>query len=329
MKNPLAVIILNWNGAEDTCACLSSLVLSLAGAKIFVVDNCSEEADFCRLKRFLPSLPVKTKMVAEEDFLPDSGLAEDVFLIRNRANYGFAGGNNRVAEKLTAFFDSILFLNNDTEIPPGTLGQMLAYMDKTPGIGMLSCNIHYHYDPEKLWNAGGNLTFYGDRRYHSEKKIARLAAAGKETIRCTFLTGCALMIRTSVLERLGGFTEDFFFGEEDFNLCMRYRKAGVKGVSLLQTVIYHKVGASASRASGSAGRTALHYLNRAVDMKRFYPRFYWRLWRRVYMALVALKCPGWGFTEEEKQKIVDTVFSLSETEDRVTRETYLRVMGGK
>lgn len=326
MKKALAVIILNWNGSEDTCACLQTLLPEMKTAAVFVADNHSEEADFTALSAFISSLSVRSRILSEAEFFGMDGFDEDLFLIRNSENYGFAAGNNRVMNRLLPFFENILFLNNDTEIPDGALAQMLSYLSAHPKIGFLSCNIHYHFDPSKLWNAGGMLTFYGDRRYHSEEKIASLAADGKEAVRCTFLTGCALMIRSEVLEKQGGFTEDFFFGEEDFNLCMRYRRAKIRGVSLLQTVITHKVGSSAKRASGSLGRTALHYLNRVVDMKKFYPRFYWKIWRRVYLWLVALKCPGWGFSAEEKAWLVSSVRSLSDQLDQVGRDTYALLM---
>ena len=325
MKKPLAVIVLNWNGSQDTCACLQTL-LPEDDATIFVADNGSEPADFSSLSAFVSSLADKKQILSEDEFARMDSFPDQVYLIRHAENYGFAGGNNRVMERVLPFFDNVLFLNNDTEVPQGIFGRMLGYLSEHPEIGMLSCDIRYYFDKTKLWNAGGNLTFYGDRKYHSEKKIARLAAKGCESIACSFLTGCALMIRGEVLEKHGGFTEDFFFGEEDFNLCMRYKKAGVRGVSLLQTVIYHKVGSSASRTSDSVARTTLHYLNRVVDMKRFYSRFYWRLWRRFYLFLVLLKGRGWGFSKEESRRLVSTVRTLSEERTQVDRETFLMIM---
>ena len=169
MKKPLAVIVLNWNGSQDTCACLQTL-LPEDDATIFVADNGSEPADFSSLSAFVSSLADKKQILSEDEFARMDSFPDQVYLIRHAENYGFAGGNNRVMERVLPFFDNVLFLNNDTEVPQGTFGRMLGYLSEHPEIGMLSCDIRYYFDKTKLWNAGGNLTFYGDRKYHSEKK---------------------------------------------------------------------------------------------------------------------------------------------------------------
>ena len=72
-------------------------------------------------------------------------------------------------------------------------------------------------------------------------------------------------------------TERFFFGEEDIEFSMRMEAQGVKMACVLDSVIYHKVGASGSRMSG-LGKIYLHYLNRFVDIHIHKSSLFYTLW---------------------------------------------------
>ena len=76
------------------------------------------------------------------------------------------------------------------------------------------------------------------------------------------------------------------YGEEDFNFCWRMKKAKVKGACLKETLVYHKVHAASDKTGAKAGKVAAYFLNRIIDMRKFYSRPVWEIWRRVVVLLV-------------------------------------------
>src|SRR5690606_31441855 len=107
--------------------------------------------------------------------------------------------------------DAVMLLNNDTVVEPGAFRAMRAFIDTHPEFGAATAQIRHFHDPKRIQNCGGDLTFYGGRRYHlADEPVER--APGSALSRVTFATGCALYLRHSVL---GPLSERFFFGEED------------------------------------------------------------------------------------------------------------------
>lgn len=149
--------------------------------------------------------------------------------IRSPENMGFAVANNVIFDVIKdAGFKYITLINNDTLLSPDTLSQLFSAMEKYPEYGVMTGDIRYYSEREKLWNAGGYFTFYGDKRYFNQKKIDKMKARGREVMDCEFLTGCFMCCRTELLLKYGLFTDKFFFGEDDFNFCMRMKKGGNK-----------------------------------------------------------------------------------------------------
>ena len=114
---------------------------------------------------------------------------------------------------------------------------------------ILECAVTaYEFDKSKIWNCGGSLSM-GFRRYYY---AGQCDADIKESVYIPigFVTGCALFFPPELLDCEGRLlTERFFFGEEDFEFSMRMEAQGVKMACVLDSVIYHKVGASGSRMS--------------------------------------------------------------------------------
>ena len=99
------IIILNWNGYQDTVECLQSVRrLTYPSCKVIVVDNGSSDGSAAKLK---------------EEF-------KEVFYIENKENLGFATGNNvGISYALENGADYILLLNNDTVVEPMVLEDMV------------------------------------------------------------------------------------------------------------------------------------------------------------------------------------------------------------
>ena len=103
----VAVIVLNWNGTDDTLECLSSLArLDYPRYEIIVVDNGSQPSP--RDTDYAASFPMFT-------------------YIETGVNLGYAGGNNvGIRHALAAGHDYVFVLNNDTIVEPDVLRQAVA-----------------------------------------------------------------------------------------------------------------------------------------------------------------------------------------------------------
>ena len=265
----VVAVILNWNGGDDTVTCLESLGRqTYQPSGIVVVDNGSTDDSLARIGAW------------------SKGNAK-VALIASPDNLGFAAGSNlgiRHAMKTGAEY--VLLLNNDTVVEPNALELLVGFMTAHPDFAACTGQIRYLGRPG-IWNCGGDLTWFGSRRYlFGEQPVSAAPQTGWRRI--TFMTGCAALFRASVLEKLGLFTERFFFGEEDYELSMRLKRSGRAMACTFDAVIHHKVGSSIDRAAATTGlgRYYIYYLNRFVDMKDYYPRPVWWIWRWLSLAMV-------------------------------------------
>lgn len=255
-----AIIILNWNGADDTLACLDSLRKAEGDFRVYVVDNGSTDDSLQRIGAWLD---------AHEGF--------DAQLVPLDRNYGFARGNNmglEVARENAP--DSYLLLNNDTEVRPDFLTRLNAFSTKHPEYRVLTPKINFYYDKQKIWNCGGKLSFGFRKYYYAGQPSSAVREA--DYIPISFVTGCALFFYPELLDEEGHLlTERFFFGEEDFELSLRMKEQGVPMACVLDSLIYHKVGASGDKMDG-AGKVYLHYLNRFIDVRIHKSAIFYNLW---------------------------------------------------
>jgi GT2 family glycosyltransferase len=217
----VGIIILNWNGGEDTLACLNSLSrLDYPARRVLLVDNGSGDDSLAQVRaRFA-----------------------DVTVIENGRNLGYAGGNNvglrwALAQKL----DYALLLNNDTEVAPDALQRLVAAAEAAPGCGAAGPTIYYWASPERIWSAGGQV----DRRKGTTRMLhlneAEAGQLGQNPQRTDFVTGCALLIKRAALERTGLLDERFFAYYEEAEWCVRAARAGFGTWQVPAAHIWHKI----------------------------------------------------------------------------------------
>ncbi len=255
-----AIIILNWNGADDTLMCLDSLSRVDGSFFAVIVDNGSTDDSIGRIKEYISSSPM------------------DITLLEMNANLGFARGNNNgIAYASKRNPDSYLLLNNDTEVMPDFLTKLVDFQADNPQYRILTPRINFYYRKNVIWNCGGRLQC-GFRRYlfagADESK-----ALGKRFYPISFVTGCALFFMPDVLNADGSlFTEKFFFGEEDFDFSIRMKRGRKRMACVTDALIYHKVGA-ANASHNIPGKIYLHLLNRYIDIRLQYGKLFVMLWR--------------------------------------------------
>lgn len=297
----VCIVILNFNGCSDTIECLSSVSgLDYENFYVIVIDNCSIDNSIEKIikwseNKYLVEIinnDVHRKPINEHHFhfgkrKSDQNLPE-LLMIENSANVGFAAGCNiGIQIALANGSEYVWLLNNDTIVNTDSLSVLSQYLSKHYSCQIATPQIRLYDKPDRIWNCGGRLEWYGARKYFFvNKPVAELP--DKEVIDISFVTGCAPLIRNSLLQSLGGFTEKYFFGEEDFEFCLRAKKVRAEMVCCLQSIIYHKVGSSIDKSSGEGniGKTYIYYLNRFIDLRNYMPRLFWHGWRMIYVVYV-------------------------------------------
>jgi GT2 family glycosyltransferase len=282
MKPNLYIVILNWNGNDDTIDCIRSIKMgNYDNYTILLVDNGSAKKNLDELKTWLQ---VEYKMIVqyvkeeailgsdenkERDFESYSS-AEKIILIENNENLGFAAGNN-VALKYLMHKDNptVLLLNNDTVLLKNTLAELMTFLSENEEFVAVTPQIRYFNPDNIIWNCGGEITWFGNRRYfHARKDISGVPQAGFREV--TFITGCALLFRPSVT---GVLTEKYFFGEEDMEFSFRQKRNGNKMACCFSSVLYHKVSSSLnSQKINLVGHTYLHYISRFINIRDYSSR---------------------------------------------------------
>lgn len=231
----VAVVILAWNGREDTLACLESLdEVDWGELSTIVVDNGSSDG------------------VAEAvaDRFPH------VEVIRSERNLGFAGGNNlglRAAYESGA--DYMLLLNNDTVIDHRAVAELVEVAEQRPDAGAL-CPLIYYMDPsDVIWFAGAA---FDPRRGHNgrhtgyaERDVGQYDGV-RETGRAT---GAAMLVSRRAIDEVGFLDERLFLHVEDVEWSLRMRAAGFRVLMVPAAKVWHHV----SVASGGEHSPTIAY----------------------------------------------------------------------
>ena len=322
-------MILNWNGWQDSIACLESLSKSDYD-EFFVVlgdngstNNSKEEiSSFCNLRG------IDSNWIKIGDTLPEIANRK-VYLYDLQSNYGFAKGNNILIQLVATHKpDYYLLLNNDTEVEPGFLTELINYQSSHTCIKVLTPLIYYYSDKTRIWNAGGRL-LWGIRKYHYADSTD-VGAKEKEFIPCSFVTGCALLCTQDVLlENNKLFTESFFHGEEDFDFSLRMKDKGIKMGCVTSSIIYHKVGRSSGSIGNKIGLTYCYYLNRFINLRHHLSVLSFYSFIIVYFPYVIRLLSSQGLTIYEAIRFYWKVLIESHKIDEVTYKKFLECANKK
>jgi len=215
------VIVLNWNRPDDTLRCIQSIKRSdYKNMQIVVVDNGSSVELYTRLRAALP----------------------DVEFLRSEVNLGFAKGNNLgLRYALAQAADYALVINNDTIVDPHMVSQLVAAAEVHPNAGLVGPIIYYLDHPNRVWFAGYRFS-YG---IYFLRRGLHLRPPLQAVEEVDFVSGCGMLIRRSVLERIGLFSEDYFMYYEDLDLSFRVKMAGMSIICVTGARMWHAVSASA------------------------------------------------------------------------------------
>jgi len=221
----VSIILLNWNNPYDTVECIESIKqISYPNYQIIVVDNNSTDDSIKELENI-----------------------GNIQLIRNDSNLGFAGGNNVGIEyALKRSSDLILLLNNDTVVDRDFLSVLVGRAVGKKNVGIIGSKIYNYSEPAKIWSAGGGITKLTKRTFQygenksDEKKFNR-------EMEVDFLSGCCMLIKREVFERIGLLDAEYFMYYEDVDFCLRAKKF-CKVIYTPGAIIWHKVSATSNKS---------------------------------------------------------------------------------
>lgn len=237
-QSKIGIVIVNYNGGDDTLECLRSLEnIDWGNYEIIAVDNASDDASFV-LNKIHSDFP-RVKILA---------------LPRNR---GFAGGNNvGINCALENGAEYVILLNNDTVVAPDFATRLVEAAETDEKIGIVGAKIYYFSDKNRIWYNGGEFSWIDGGRHIQDGVIDDQPNDVK--IKDTeYATGCILLIKKQAIEKIGLLSENFFMYYEDIDWSLRARKAGYRTVVAPATHIWHKV----SRSAFKLGEPAIHYYN--------------------------------------------------------------------
>lgn len=227
MKKPVAVIILNWNGAKLLHRFLPSVVenTDAALADVIVADNGSTDESISLLHNEFPSVKV----------------------LKFDTNLGFAGGYNRALAQTE--YDYTVLLNSDVETPDGWLQPLYDFMASHPEVGGCQPKILAYNDKGMFEYAGAAGGFIDRNGYpYCRGRIFDTVETDNGQydlpIEVFWATGACLMVQTKVYQAVGGLDEAFFAHMEEIDLCWRMQLAGYRLWCVPQSHVYHLGGGS-------------------------------------------------------------------------------------
>ena len=222
MNSPrVVIVVLSWNGRDDTLNCLASLrLLTYPAYQVVVVDNGSTDGSVEAIRAEYP----------------------DVSLIETGENLGYVGGNNAgLSWALERGGDYVLLLNNDTEVAPEFLSELVRVAESVPSVGIVGPTIYYFDRPQTIWSAGGAIDWARGETRMIGLDEADTGQFGCEPRPVDFVTGCALLVKSRVIQQIGMLDLRFFAYYEDAEWSVRAARAGFAIWHVPSAKIWHKI----------------------------------------------------------------------------------------
>ena len=240
MEKRVAVVILNYNGAEMLRRFLPSVIEYSPEGEVIVADNASTDNSVEVMRNEFPA----------------------VRLIKLDKNYGFADGYNKALQQVEAEY--FILLNSDVEVTDGWLAPMLAFMDANSDVAACQPKLLSYKEKEYFEYAGGAGGFIDRYGYpFCRGRIFDTVEKDNGQYDCVvdlfWATGAALMIRSADYRSAGGLDGTFFAHMEEIDLCWRLRARGRRIVCVTDSIVYHVGGATLAKSNPR--KTFLNFRN--------------------------------------------------------------------
>lgn len=240
-------VVLNYNGREITLQSVASLLaMDYPALELVVVDNGSTDGSHEAVGARFP----------------------EVRRLRTEENLGISGGLNLgLRLGLDEGFDYLLPMNNDIEVAPDMLAQLVRVAEREPRAGVVGPKCYYYYgDRNRLWSAGGVLRFResvtGERglgdpdrgQYDRDEAV-------------DYVNGVAMLIRREALLATGLWDPVYRVSVEDADFCARAKRAGWECWYAHRARLWHMI--SPTTGGYVAGRTYRTGRSTAIFVRKF------------------------------------------------------------
>lgn len=225
-KEPkVLIVILNWNQYESTRETLVSLRrMDYQNSDIVLIDNGSTDGSLSRIGTEFP----------------------EIRTVANGKNLGVAGGRNvGIVLAQESNYDHLLFLDNDVQVAPDFLTELVRAVALDSNIGGAQPLILHLQEPERIFSAGGQffplICHHRSRRGERTKELLE----DDRPVEIDWMSGGGQLIKREVFSRVKGFDEDYYpYGCEDAQMGLDMKKAGYKILLAPKARIQHpqKVG---------------------------------------------------------------------------------------
>ncbi|HEX3051920.1 MAG TPA: glycosyltransferase family 2 protein [Aggregatilineaceae bacterium] len=242
-----SVVIPNWNGAHHLPPCLDALrAQTYPHIEVIVADNASHDGSQQLLAERYP----------------------EVRLVQLPKNRGFTGACNAGMEAAAGEYVSLL--NNDTEVDPNWVAEVVAAFQRHPEAGLVASKMLL-FDRRDTFHTAGDL-YRVDGRLMNRGVWEQNTGQYDQEDYVFSACGGSSAYRRRMLDEIGLLDDDFFFSAEDMDLAWRAQLAGYRCVYAPNAVVYHKLSAT------GGGVTASFYDGRNMIwiLIKDYPAALWR-----------------------------------------------------
>ncbi len=261
----LSVIIVSYKVRFYIEQCICSVLRSLPGAQVIVVDNNSGDGSVEFLTARFPGVQV----------------------IANPENSGFGKANNMALEKAHGRF--VLFLNPDTVVAERTLPECISFMDENPEVGCVGVRMQYgdgRFARESrrslptpsvsFWHMTGMGRLFPRSRYFAKYHLTYM----DQDIPCRIevTSGAFMMARREALAKTGGFDETFFMYGEDIDLSYRILKEDYDNWYLPVPIVHYK--------GESTNKTSYRYAKVFYDAMQIFFDKHFHNYSRLFSGMV-------------------------------------------
>lgn len=275
MEPEVSIIFVNWNAADYLRECIESIrdLTHRVAFEIIIVDNASPQPGIETLQKTFP----------------------EITLIQSGHNLGFARANNLAFKHSRGQF--ILFLNPDTRIINSAVDLMVDAMRALPDAGIIGCK---HLSPDMsiqtcaiqkfptILNQIADLEVLRIRFPHWNLwNITPLFSNPDRPLKVEVIPGACMLLRRQTVEKVGGFSEEYFMYGEDLDLNYKVTRLGLSNYYVGSAAIIHHGGRSSTQQTISQWATTMKYRAMLQLFRNIRGRFYASVFRAV-MGCVAV-----------------------------------------
>lgn len=247
----IAVVILNWNGVQLLEQFLPSIVKNSPQATVYLADNASTDDSISFVVTNFPTVKI----------------------IKNKDNYGYAGGYNEALRNIDASVYALV--NSDIEVTEKWLDPIIETFEKEPQTAIIQPKI-LDYKNKEFFEyagaAGGFIDRYGYPycRGRVFESIEKDNGQYNDVCEIFWASGACFFIRSQIYHELNGFDADFFAHQEEIDLCWRSYNKGYKTKYNSNSVVYHVGGATLQQ--GNPKKTFLNFRNSLLMLTKNLPK---------------------------------------------------------